>query len=55
VWKVNVADGSTFAVTNFKSGRVYNFAYTADGTKLALARGTVDSDVVVIRLLDSIE
>ena len=55
LYKVNVADGSTLAVTNFKSGRVYNFAYTADGTKLALARGTVESDVVVIRLLDSIE
>lgn len=55
LWKVNVADGSTLAVTNFKSGRVYNFAYTADGTKLALARGTVESDVVAIRLLDSIE
>jgi DNA-binding beta-propeller fold protein YncE len=53
LWKVNVADGSTSAVTNFKSGRVYNFAYTADGKKLALARGTVESDVVVIRSLDS--
>ena len=54
LWKVNVADGSTAAVTNFKSGRVYNFAYTPDGTKLALARGTVESDVVVIRLMESI-
>ena len=44
VWKVNVADGSTLAVTNFKAGRVYNFAYNADGTKLALARGTGPRD-----------
>jgi Tol biopolymer transport system component len=51
LWRVNVADGSAAAVTSFKVGRVYNFAYSPNGTKLALARGTVDSDVVIIRLL----
>jgi Tol biopolymer transport system component/DNA-binding winged helix-turn-helix (wHTH) protein len=50
LWKVNIADGSTSAVTSFKVGRVYNFAYSSDGEKLALARGAVESDAVMIRL-----
>lgn len=50
IWRINVADGSNSAVTNFKLGRVYNFRYSPDGSKLAIARGTVESDILLIRL-----
>jgi Tol biopolymer transport system component/DNA-binding winged helix-turn-helix (wHTH) protein len=50
VWRINVADGSNSAVTDFNSGRVFNFRYSRDGSRLAIARGTVESDVLLIRL-----
>ena len=36
-------------VTDFTSGLIFNFAWSADGAKLALARGTLTRDVVLIR------
>ncbi len=35
-------------LTNFKSGRIFWFARSRDGKQLALARGTVTNDVVLI-------
>ncbi len=35
-------------VTNFTDGRIFNFAWSADGKQLVLARGAVNSDVVLI-------
>ena len=36
-------------LTDFKDGRIFNFAWSHDGKQLALARGTVSSDVVLIK------
>jgi Tol biopolymer transport system component len=52
VWKIDTADGSMSPVTDFKVGRIFNFAFSPDGTRLALARGTVESDVLVLRPVD---
>jgi Tol biopolymer transport system component/DNA-binding winged helix-turn-helix (wHTH) protein len=35
-------------LTDFKDGRIFNFAWSRDGKQLALARGTVTNDVVLI-------
>jgi eukaryotic-like serine/threonine-protein kinase len=35
-------------VTNFTEGTIFNFAWSADGKQLFLARGSVNSDVVLI-------
>jgi TolB protein len=35
-------------VTNFTEGTIFNFAWSADGKQLFLARGAVNSDVVLI-------
>jgi TolB protein len=35
-------------ITNFIEGRIFNFAWSADGKRLVLARGSVNSDVVLI-------
>jgi Tol biopolymer transport system component/predicted Ser/Thr protein kinase len=48
VWTQPLAGGSPKQVTQFTSGRVFNFAWSPKGD-LALARGTQPSDVVLIR------
>ena len=35
-------------VTNFTEGKIFNFAWSADGKQLFLARGEIISDVVLI-------
>jgi Tol biopolymer transport system component len=35
-------------VTNFTEGTIFNFAWSADGKQLFLARGAINSDVVLI-------
>jgi hypothetical protein len=40
-------------VTDFKDGRIFNFAFSADGSQLALSRGTFNSDVVLIENANS--
>lgn len=52
VWAVNIADGTQSMFTNFTTGRVFNFAFSPEGGRLALARGTVESDVLVLRPTD---
>jgi len=47
VWKLDTQDGSSSPVTDFKTGRVFNFSLSQDG-KLAIARGTVESDVLIL-------
>ena len=37
------------AVTDFKSERIYNFALAIDRKQVALSRGTMTSDVVLIK------
>jgi Tol biopolymer transport system component len=36
-------------LTDFKTDQIYNFAWSPDGKRLVLARGTTTSDVVLIR------
>lgn len=52
VWGMNTADSTTSMFTKFTTGRVFNFALSSDGSRLALARGTVESDVLVLRPTD---
>jgi hypothetical protein len=35
-------------LTNFKDQRIFNFSSSRDGKQLALSRGTINSDVVLI-------
>jgi hypothetical protein len=47
---LHCSDGSPPAqVTQFATGRIFNFAYSPDGQQLALSRGSFDSDVVLIK------
>ena len=48
LWTQLVSGESAKQLTNFKSGRIFSFAWAPDGHQLILSRGTVTSDVVLI-------
>src|SRR5271165_2686497 len=48
IWEQPIAGGAPRQVTNFTSGRIFDFAWTRDGKQLLLAKGEVTSDVVLI-------
>jgi eukaryotic-like serine/threonine-protein kinase len=49
IWSLPLQGGPAKQVTHFDSGLIFNFAWSRDGKRLALARGRSDSDVVLIR------
>jgi Tol biopolymer transport system component/DNA-binding winged helix-turn-helix (wHTH) protein len=48
IWRQPIDGGPPVQVTNFESGRIFNFAYSPHGEKLALSRGSFNRDVVLI-------
>lgn len=48
IWRQPVDGKPPTQVTNFQTGRVFNFAYSPDGKQLALSRGKFNRDVVMI-------
>jgi eukaryotic-like serine/threonine-protein kinase len=49
-------DGSTpKQLTDFQSGRILNFAWTADGKELILARGNTNNDLILIKDADRLQ
>jgi TolB protein len=48
IWRQPLAGGSPKQITNFKSDLIFFFAWSRDGKELALARGTISSDVVLV-------
>jgi Tol biopolymer transport system component len=49
IWSQSVAGGSPKQVTDFQTDRIFSFDWSWNGRQLALARGVVNSDVVLIR------
>ena len=48
VWEQPLSGGAVRQVTDFTSGRIFDFAWSRDGSQLLLARGNITSDVVLI-------
>jgi eukaryotic-like serine/threonine-protein kinase len=48
IWALPLAGGEPKPLTDFKDQRIFNFAWSRDGKQLALSRGVVNSDVVLI-------
>ncbi len=48
IWRQPVEGGAAVQITNFTTNRIFNFAFSPDGSQLALSRGTFNSDVVLI-------
>lgn len=49
IWRQAIDASAPIRVTNFETGLIFNFAYSPDGTQLALSRGSAARDVVLIR------
>ena len=49
VWSMPLDDKPPKQLTDFKTDQIYNFAWSPDGKRVALARGTTTSDVVLIK------
>ena len=48
VWEQPLAGGAPHPVTDFTSGRIFDFGWSRDGKELLLAKGEETSDVVLI-------
>jgi len=48
IWRVPLSGGPSTRLVDFRSGRVFDFAWSRDGSQLAVARGEAASDVVLI-------
>jgi Tol biopolymer transport system component/DNA-binding winged helix-turn-helix (wHTH) protein len=48
LWQQPLDGGAPKQITNFNSGRIWSFAYSRDGRQLALARGEMTRDAVLI-------
>jgi Tol biopolymer transport system component len=48
IWQQSLAGGAPRQITNFESGLIFDSKWSRDGRQLALTRGTVSSDVVLI-------
>ena len=49
IWKLPIDGSAAVQMTDFKSGKLLNFAWTADGTNLLVARGNTNNDLILIR------
>lgn len=48
IWRQSIDGGEPLPVTNFASSLIFNFAFSPDDSRLALSRGTINSDVILI-------
>jgi Tol biopolymer transport system component len=49
IWEQPLAGGEPNQLTKFTSGLIFDFNWSSDQTKLLLARGTISSDVILLR------
>jgi serine/threonine protein kinase len=49
IWRQPIEGGEAKPITDFSSGRIFNFAWAANGRDLLIARGTVNNDLIMIR------
>jgi serine/threonine protein kinase len=49
LWRQPIDGSQATAITDFKSGRIFNFAWANNGKELLIARGNVNNDLIMIR------
>lgn len=49
LWKLPIDGTAPQPVTDFKSGRIFNFAWSYDKTRLFIVRGITNNDLILIR------
>ena len=48
IWRQKLTGGPPKQITNFESGLIFDFKWSSDGGQLALTRGSLSSDVILI-------
>jgi eukaryotic-like serine/threonine-protein kinase len=48
IWEQPLAGGSPKQITNYNSGRIFDFDWSQDGKQLLMSRGEISSDVVLL-------
>ena len=48
IWQQPLTGGQPKQITNFKSGLIFDFQWSRDGSQLALTRGDLTSDVILM-------
>jgi eukaryotic-like serine/threonine-protein kinase len=49
LWRQPLDGSAALPITDFKSGRIFNYQWSGDGKSLLIARGTVNADLILIR------
>jgi serine/threonine protein kinase len=49
LWRQPIDGSPATPITDFKSGRIFNFVWAADGKNLLIARGNTNNDLIMIR------
>jgi len=49
LWSQPIDGSPAKPLTDFRAGEIFNFAWTADGKNLLLARGNINNDLILIR------
>jgi len=52
IWRQPIDGTTATQITDFKSGRIMNFTWTADGKELFLVRGNTNNDLILIKDAD---
>jgi hypothetical protein len=48
LFRASLANNSRKPLTNFKSDRIFAYAFSHEGKKIAMLRGSVSSEVIMI-------
>jgi Tol biopolymer transport system component len=49
LWRQPIDGSSAKPITDFKSGKIMNYAWTLDGRELLISRGNTNNDLIIIR------
>ncbi len=49
LWRLSIGGSAPQPLTNFKSGRIFNYVWSTDNKNLFIVRGNVQSDLILIR------
>ena len=49
VWRLGLDGGPPEPLTRFETGQIFSLALSRDGRRLAVSRGTIEADVVLVQ------
>ncbi len=52
IWRQPIDGSAPVQITNFKDGKIFNFVFSSDEKQIALSRGTINSDVILVENSD---